>query len=326
MLFAYTEEKKMVSAAETTNKSCFCPDCGSLVIRKAGKIKIPHFAHATSTKCLGLSEGETFEHLQLKQLFFKWGNHFETGWKMEAPLIDLNQRPDLLFGKLAVEIQCSAINGRRLAQRMTGYRQKEYQNWWLLGEQLWTTGRFTQLQRQFCAFDQAKGIHLWLLEKNQIRLRYHICEEPQLIYREICWPSYTQSLQEIFQSTVFERPLPLFPTIENRNKWKQTLSMKLVQNHPQIRRLQQYFYQERWHLLYLPDWLYFPSRYYFFYQEDLLVFRYLFQKEAKNAPLIFRKFLNYRTENQREWIFHQIDQQEILERLYLEAIFLSKKG
>ncbi|MFQ7235225.1 MAG: hypothetical protein ACLRPU_10160, partial [Enterococcus hulanensis] len=61
-------------------------------------------------------------------------------------------------------------------------------------------------------------------------------------------------------------------------------------------------------------------------QEDLLVFRYLFQKEAKNASLIFEKFLDYRAANQREWLFHRIDQREILERLYLEAIFCQRKA
>lgn len=327
MLFAYTEEKKLIAASEQIDeKNCFCPDCGESVIRKAGKIKIPHFAHTSGTNCFGLSEGETQEHLQLKQLFLDWGEHFECGWKMEEPLTDLAQRPDLLRENLAVEIQCSVINGSRLAERINGYNQKGYQNWWLLGQKLWPADRLTHLQRQFCSFDQVKGIHLWLLEKDQLRLLYHIYEGEQFVYREACRPSYSQSLSEIFQSSVFERPLPLLPTIEKRNNWKLALSMKLVQRNPKIRGLQHYFYQEHRHLLFLPEWMYFPSRYFFFYQEDLLVFRYLFQKEAKNASLIFQKFLAYRAENQKEWVFHQVDQQEILERLYLEAIFCQRKA
>jgi competence protein CoiA len=90
--------------------------------------------------------------------------------------------------------------------------------------------------------------------------------------------------------------------------------------------LQEYLYSERRHLLYLPNWVYFPSRYSFFYQEDLLVFRYLFQKEAKNASRIFQKFLEFRQENQKEWLFYRIDQREILERMYLEAIFCQRKA
>lgn len=110
------------------------------------------------------------------------------------------------------------------------------------------------------------------------------------------------------------------------NEQKKILSLKLVQSNPRIRGLQHFFYQERRHLLYLPEWLYFPSRYFFFYQEDLLVFRYLFQKEAKNASLIFEKFLDYRQENHKDWVFYRIDQREILERLYLEAIFCQRKA
>ncbi len=50
----------MISAVESDNQQqFFCPDCGEKLIRKAGKIKIPHFAHSQNTECYGLSEGET---------------------------------------------------------------------------------------------------------------------------------------------------------------------------------------------------------------------------------------------------------------------------
>ncbi len=59
MLFAYTKEKEMISAVESDNQQqFFCPDCGEELIRKAGKIKIPHFAHSQNTECYGLIEGE----------------------------------------------------------------------------------------------------------------------------------------------------------------------------------------------------------------------------------------------------------------------------
>lgn len=327
MLFAYTNKKEMISASEVNNdENYFCPDCGEQLIRKAGKIKIPHFAHSTNGNCFGLSEGETPEHLQLKQLIFKWGNQFEGEWKMEAPLPDLAQRPDLLHDRLAVEIQCSSIKGGRLAERIAGYSQQNYQDWWLLGKKLWPTEKITHLQKQFCSFDKEKGIHLWLLESEQIRLLYHIHELDRLVYCEERWPKGSLPLSEILKTSVTKRPPHLFPTIESVNERKLSLSLKLVQSNRKIRGLQHYFYQERRHLLYLPDWMYFPSRYFFFYQEDLLVFRYLFQKEAKNASLIFEKFLDYRAANQREWFFHRIDQREILERLYLEAIFCQRKA
>ena len=52
MLFAYTKEKEMISAVESDNQQqFFCPDCGEELIRKAGKIKIPHFAHSQNTEC-----------------------------------------------------------------------------------------------------------------------------------------------------------------------------------------------------------------------------------------------------------------------------------
>lgn len=327
MLFAYTKEKEMVDAADAGDRqSYFCPDCGERLIRKAGKIKIPHFAHSQNTECQGLSEGETPEHLQLKRLFYEWGNHFENNWQLEQPLVDLPQRPDLLHEHFAVEIQCSSLKSVRLQERINGYAEKGYQDWWLLGKPLWPKEKFTHLQRQFCSFDKEKGVHLWLVEKQGIRLLYHIHEVDGLIYCEERWPDFSKPLREIFSSAVTKCPPRLFPTTESVKARKKKLSIKLVQSNPRIRVLQQYFYQERRHVLYLPDWMYFPSRYFFFYQEDLLVFRYLFQKEAKNATLIFQKFLAYREENQKEWEFYQINQQEILERLYLEAIFCQRKA
>lgn len=327
MLFAYSEAHELISAAETKNEQkFFCPDCKEPLIRKAGKIKIPHFAHTSNNECFGLSEGETFEHLQLKQLFFKWGNRFEEDWRIEEPLSDLAQRPDLLQKRLAVEIQCSPLKSTRLAERIHGYRQKGYQDWWLLGQKLWPTERLTHLQKQFCSFDKEKGVHLWLVEEERIRLLYHIHEVNKLIYCEECWSSFAQPLREIFQTSVIKRPPHLFPTIESINERKRELSLKIVQSNPKIRVLQQFFYQEHKHLLYLPNWVYLPSRYFFFYQEDILLFRYLFQRENKNASQIFHKFLTYRKENQQEWSFPRIEQQEIMERLYLEAIFCQRKA
>lgn len=327
MLFAYTDEKKMIEAAMVKeNQICFCPDCGERLIRKVGKIKIPHFSHFNRSHCVGLSEGETPEHLELKALFLKWGARFEVNWKLEQPLADLPQRPDLLNEQLAVEIQCSSIQGSRLKERIVGYQEKNYQDWWLLGQRLWPKETFTSLQKQFCSFDKEKGLHLWLIEKKQIRLLYHIHDNKGLVYRERQWPAFSLPLKQIFHSTNYQKPLKIVPSRENILLNKQMLNVKLVQSNPRILKLQQFFYQERRHLLYLTEWIYFPSRYFFFYQEDVFLFRYLFQREAKHASRIFTKFMDYRAANQREWLFHRVNQQEILERLYLEAIFLSKKG
>ena len=72
MLFAYTKEKEMISAVESDNQQqFFCPDCGEELIRKAGKIKIPHFAHSQNTECYGLSDGGI-----VSKKPGKWSNHY----------------------------------------------------------------------------------------------------------------------------------------------------------------------------------------------------------------------------------------------------------
>ncbi|MGO3790989.1 MAG: hypothetical protein ACTJG1_05870 [Enterococcus gilvus] len=63
----------MVQASEVEKKQhVFCPDCGEGLIRKAGQIKIPHFAHGRHSECHALSEGETPEHLGAKWFFHEW--------------------------------------------------------------------------------------------------------------------------------------------------------------------------------------------------------------------------------------------------------------
>lgn len=79
----------MIPASEShEGTSFYCPDCGERLIRKAGKVKIPHFAHRCSGECHGLSEGETPEHLELKQLFFHGEINLNTigSWRHHCPI------------------------------------------------------------------------------------------------------------------------------------------------------------------------------------------------------------------------------------------------
>lgn len=328
MLFAYTTEKQLVNARNaTTGTQYYCPDCGSLLIRKAGELLIPHFAHSAKEICHGMSEGETIEHLNLKQMFYQWGQQTDQQWQLETPLKDLAQRPDLLNRKLAVEIQCSSLKSTRLAERIKGYRQNGYQDWWLLGAKLRPNKKFTSLQKQFCSFSKDKGVHVWGIKKDEISLFYHIYQQDQHYqYSKKIWPSYSVPITMILNTNLSELPPKIILSKQSVLAEKRRLAKRLSCSEPKVMKVQTYLYRQRRHLLYLSEWIYFPSRYSFFYQEDLLIFRLLFQQEAKNADTIFKKFLHYRETMQRKWIFYRIEEREILERLYLEAIFCQRKA
>ncbi|MBU5585071.1 hypothetical protein KQJ29_36895, partial [Enterococcus sp. S181_ASV_20] len=81
-------------------------------------------------------------------------------------------------------------------------------------DRLWPKEKFTHLQKQFCSFDKDKGLHLWLIEEQGIRLLYHIHEIDGFVYCEEHWPANSKPLKEIFHSSVNKRPPQLVPTIE----------------------------------------------------------------------------------------------------------------
>ena len=69
--------------------------------------------------------------------------------QVEAYLPTLKQRPDLLIGKIAIEIQCSPLPIKRLVERTETYQTHGYQVVWILGERLVPKDKLTQLTKQF---------------------------------------------------------------------------------------------------------------------------------------------------------------------------------
>ena len=64
----------------------------------------------------------------------------------------MKQRPDLLIGKIAIEIQCSPLPIKRLVERTETYQTHGYQVVWILGERLVPKDKLTQLTKQFFTF------------------------------------------------------------------------------------------------------------------------------------------------------------------------------
>ena len=114
---------------------------------RKGLLKRHHFAHYAAANCEVFSEGETEEHLSAKELLYEWLT--DETIEIEAYLPDLQQRPDLLVGKTAIEVQCSALSWRRFVQRTEKYLAYNYSPWWLPGKHLQPQlhHRWTVLQR-----------------------------------------------------------------------------------------------------------------------------------------------------------------------------------
>jgi len=116
----------------------YCPCCEGRVFLKAGKIKLPHFAHAPHQICDAVSEGETEEHLLGKKQLYEWlvKQHYEV--ELEKYFTTFKQRADLYVmvnGKeYAIEFQCSVISLEQIKKRTKMYVKHHITPIWILSE------------------------------------------------------------------------------------------------------------------------------------------------------------------------------------------------
>lgn len=326
MLFAYNQTGELVKATESGKKQRFiCPDCSEPLICKAGTIKIPHFAHEKNSQCFGLSEGESLMHLNLKEKLWHWGQKFHEDWCLEQPLADLPQRPDLLFNKVCLEVQCSPLPFSRFQERVAGYREKKYHDVWLLGEQLWPKKKLLPTHKMFCSFSVDLGVHFWQIDSQKISLCYHLLKLDQnFYYSAYHFEEGKAPLTQVLMTKSIADPPKLKISVEKINQKKQQLALQLVRQEKNIMELQAFLYQNNLHLLYLPDWLYLPSWYQLFYEEDVLLFRLLWLS-FKTPEKTFAAFQAIRQQQGKQWRFPKINQAEILQRLYQESLILWQK-
>jgi len=165
MLKALNQRKEVIAAKGRKKASgpFYCPGCHQEVTLRQGTKRQPHFAHQATADCQTYSEGETKEHLEAKQLLFEWFQ--DTGIEIEAFLPKLQQRPDLCYKNIAIEVQCSSLKFSRFLERTSTYLANGYRPWWILGEKLHPKRQWSLLAKACCSY-QATGFCLWLIDTN----------------------------------------------------------------------------------------------------------------------------------------------------------------
>lgn len=319
MLIAQTKagEKKLANVCFKKEKeSYYCPSCQGEVVLKKGSIKRAHFAHRHLTNCDVFSEGETLEHLAGKFLFAQWT---KTG-ELEAYLPELKQRPDLLWGEIAFEIQCSPLSFERFLERTTNYQRHGYVPWWFLGQNLLPKRTFSQLAKACCFYHSKEGIQLWGIDAD---------DEAVLLYHQISWHFEWGARYEIQrfylqdQSLIQVLSMPVQST-QAKVPWqaihfKQVLKKKLYYQNPAILKLQTKIYELGGHLLHLPEWCYKNSRFFFFFEEELLYLRYAYcQTNSYEAWEVYAKQIL------ADWPYPLIARKKILANVYAECLSLQK--
>lgn len=273
MLIALGENRKLINLVKKTKKKIeglrgatfYCIACGEKVRLKNGSIKIAHFAHVSKKTCTSFSEGETAEHLCLKQALADWCEITGIAYQVEAYLPELNQRPDLLIGKFAIEVQCSPISIAKLAERTNNYLTGGYEPIWICGEKLVPKRKMKEITKQLCYFSPNIGFYLWAIDwlKEELVLRFHIEEQWDRQLHSVIrsWKFNDESLLEIFAFP--DRKLFFHQRKHNTQKLVQAyyydLNKKLTKKDPYILTVQGTLYNKGFHLLQLPYWFYYPG-------------------------------------------------------------------
>lgn len=274
MLNAYSKDKKIITLLNLSRDEIerlkgelyFCPACNHPVLIKNGKVKLPHFSHYNHSTCSLYSEGETIEHLTLKEVFVNWCEQESIFFELEKYLPALNQRPDILIGKIAIEIQCSPLSTQRLIERTQSYQKHGYIPIWICGKKLFSNHlTLNELTKNLCYYSDKLGFYLWTVdwECEELILHFHIEEDwkKRIYFSKKTWSFYSESLLDIFDfpnnSKIFSRrKIEIGKLVQ---EYYSELNRKLYRRDEQLRAVQAILYNNRFHILQLPIWFYYPG-------------------------------------------------------------------
>lgn len=136
MLTAVNSEMDTViaEASLARNIPYACPECSSPVIFKAGRHKIPHFAHAPRAESCAYGSNESHLHLALKMELF---NRLKGGWRVSLEQKIGAHRTDVYAlspsgQRFCFEVQHSPISEDEIFSRMTEYSRIGAITVWIL--------------------------------------------------------------------------------------------------------------------------------------------------------------------------------------------------
>ncbi|MGX7243510.1 competence protein CoiA [Enterococcus quebecensis] len=274
MFNACTKEKEVITLLNQSREEIeqlkeemyFCPVCHDPVRIKNGRVKLPHFSHYRNSTCSIYLNGETEEHLVLKKVFAKWCEKQSIDYELEKHLPALNQRPDLLIGNLAIEIQCSSLSTQKLVERTQSYQKHGYVPIWICGKKLFSNHQvLSELAKNLCYYSKNLGFYLWTVdwEVKELVLHFHIEEDwkKRVYSSKKTWEFYSDFLLKIFdfpnKSKIYSQRT--FEIGKLMKEYYYDLGRKLYRRDNQIRVIQAELYNNRFHILQLPTWFYYSG-------------------------------------------------------------------
>ncbi|RRK11546.1 competence protein [Lactiplantibacillus garii] len=263
MLIAVDQHQTLVPAAQASRHGqYFCPGCTAPVILKRGAVMVPHFAHQPGSDCQAFSEGETSEHLRGKAQLAGWFERSGYQVRLEAPLPQLKQRPDVLVHRagtapLAIEFQCSPLSTQRLWERTVGYRQHGYRVLWLLGRPYSHGIRVHGKALKFLQNSPAWGyfVPLWDVQTASLTLHYQLLSldcEP-LIQQSVTFKASEMTVEQVLTTHPQLHAVPV--VARHLCHYQQTVVLARLHQSGVWRDLQTFCYQHGGTLQQLPTWV-----------------------------------------------------------------------
>lgn len=255
MLRALNAQGELVGAQRVTREEArqmICPGCRQPVLLRRGEQVIAHFAHLAGQCCDFESEAESKAHLQAKIKLAKLFRSLSYDVELEYYLPAIKQRADLLVSSQGksrpFEIQCSALNLRRLKERNTGYKSLNMEPLWVLGPYFSVKKRLSALQLA-CLFEKDDEPSLATIDPIHDKIYLFsnfkaIDRSARLHYSLISYELMSGQLLE----TQFNHYSPVSPTT-NRKYFSHSLYFKADKIRPLCQRL----YEKGKSWLDLPD-------------------------------------------------------------------------
>lgn len=265
-------KRKEIEKLKQKKQKFYCPSCKQPVLIRAGKYKMPHFAHYPQMKCsVERTGGEGPYHEKGKLLLYNWLRRQNYKVSLEMYLPNIQQRADILIRrhprKLAIEFQTSRIPVEQVFERSTHYLRSNIQPLWILGFNLFRRLRKNRLRinaytaqfiHQFFKSFPAKLYYFCPKSSKMIVASDLIGVKTQEVIAQIkSIPLQYLSLNELFQRE-FLHPSVIFRFWkEEKRRFRLFYSM---QQSGAEKEWLEWLYVQRSHLHYLPAIVYLPVR------------------------------------------------------------------
>lgn len=154
MLTAMDLHKNQVHACDASKQGqYYCPICKAQLILKKGVKMVPHFAHQAQSLHSNHYGGESIRHQTMKYGLYTSLKQYYNDVRLEPYVETIQQIPDIIVDRWALEIQLSAMSIGSFQKRTEKLSQLGYHVLWLTELPKLSHGMYNLTQRHQACID-----------------------------------------------------------------------------------------------------------------------------------------------------------------------------